>query len=236
LLIAIISCQLSFLYPASCILAEVRTSENYMILDDSINPGSGTGSSANFYEEGTFGETGAGPAWSDNYGIWGGFHYYGGSEVPPMLYFSISDDSVDLGTLVPTQVKYGTAAFEAASNATHGYVIYAEGDGLESGSNVIDSMTTPATSSPGTEQFGMNLVANTNPSVGANPSGGTGVAGTGYGTTNNFKFVSGDLFAETTAPDEDVTYFTMSIIANISNETPPGIYQAVTTLTATGRY
>src|SRR5206468_99269 len=84
----------------------------------------------------------------------------------------------------------------AASNADTGYTISVNGTTLTSGTNIIPALAVPDVSRPGVSQFGLNIVANTNPTVGANPSGaGTGVAASGYNQPNFYKFVSGDIVA-----------------------------------------
>ncbi len=87
-------------------------------------------------------------------------------------------------------------------------------------------------STAGTEQFGINLVANTSPvSFGANPvaqpDGDTsftnGAASAGYNTTNQYKYVVGDTIAN--APSgKGRTNFTVAYLANISSITEAGLY------------
>ena len=98
-------------------------------------------------------------------------------------------------------------------------------------------------SQPGTEQFGINLVANTVPSsLGANPNNGTppddfgfGEAAPNYDTPNSYRFVSGDTVAF--APKESgETEYTISYLANVAALTPGGIYKTNQTLIVTGTY
>ncbi|MGK3946406.1 hypothetical protein ABK046_49630, partial [Streptomyces caeruleatus] len=77
----------------------------------------------------------------------------------------------------------------ASTNGTLGYTITVNGNTLTSGSlDEIDPLPTGGTSSVGSEQFGLNLVANTTPAVGAARSGsGTAAALSNYGTANTFR-------------------------------------------------
>jgi len=155
--------------------------------------------------------------------------------VNPSLTFSISDLTAALGTLSSAAVSKDSTTFTVATNADSGYVVDVSGNTLTSGSDTIDAMTSAAASSPGTEQFGINLKDNSAPDVGAEPSGGSGAAASGYDTANNFKFISGNTIASCSGAS-DTTTFTISYIANISAVTEAGDYTTTLTLIATGKY
>lgn len=83
---------------------------------------------------------------------------------------------------------------------------------------------------PGTEQFGINAVANTVPTdVGANPkfqpSGEDAIslARPGYNTPNVFKYVNGDTIASS-QENSGGAEFVITMMVNISNSTPAGLY------------
>ncbi len=110
-----------------------------------------------------------------------------------------------------------------------------------SGSHTLSPLTTATASTPGTEQFGANLVLNTSPAVGAlpvqNPSsvfsfgtvtgGAPGPNGTsvtsGYSTQNYFQYNNGDIIAASNQSSGETDY-TISYITNISSTTPGGTY------------
>jgi hypothetical protein len=146
----------------------------------------------------------------------------------------------------PTSTAYATSQMSASTNANSGYSITVEGTTLTSGSNTIPAMTAADTSSPGTGQFGMNLVKNadfcgTGCDVGAdiNPtSNGTnlmGQAGTDFNTDGTFKFAAGTTNTVAASDDggsaspTDPQIYTASYIVNVSGSQPAGTY--VTTLT-----
>jgi hypothetical protein len=138
----------------------------------------------------------------------------------------VTGTNVDLGKLSSTSTSTGTSLIGINTNANGGYVITYAGNTLtdSSSSNTITNMSTAASSTFGTEQFGMNLVSNTTPNVGYMPDG-AGLANpfTGYSTTNVFKFLSGDVIVSRSSSD-DFRRFTVSYIANISGVTEAGTY------------
>ena len=87
------------------------------------------------------------------------------------LTFSLGANSLGLGTLSATAVRTGSHTISLATNASHGMVVTFSGTTLTSGAHMITAMSTTAASSVGIEQFGMNAMANTTPSVGAACSG-----------------------------------------------------------------
>ena len=91
----------------------------------------------------------------------------------------------------------------------------------------------------GIEQFGINLVANTAPaSVGANPVFGlfaSGAASPNYGSSNTYRYVSGETIA-LAEKSSGVTTYTISYIANVGNLTPGGQYKSNQIIICTGTY
>jgi hypothetical protein len=146
----------------------------------------------------------------------------------------------------PTATAYATSQMSASTNANSGYSITVEGATLTSGSNTIPAMTSAATSSTGTGQFGLNLVKNADfcgasCDVGndiAPASNGTnlmGAASSGFNTGGTFKFSPGspNVVAASdsggSAAPTDPQIYTASYIVNVSGSQPAGTY--VTTLT-----
>lgn len=100
-------------------------------------------------------------------------------------------------------------------------------------------MATNDSSHPGTEQFGINLVANTSPaSFGANPNNGDfgfGSVAENYNVANQFRYVSGDTIAKAEKSSGETTY-TISYLVNVTGLTPGGSYASNQTLVVTGTY
>lgn len=151
---------------------------------------------------------------------------------------TVAGSSVALGTLTSTSTGSGTSVMAASTNAATGYTISINGSTLTSGGNTIDAITAGAgaTSSQGTEQFGINLRDNATPNIGAEPTGATGFTyGTGYGTVDSYKFVTGNTIVSQTAAANASTY-TIGYIANIAGVTEPGSYSATFTYIATANF
>ncbi len=215
--------------------AHVMSSQNYRINVDSINIGGGKQASGNYRNENTAGEIATGISSSISYKMSAG--YQAMWDYPPGLAFVISDNTADLGILSIIGASTDTTSFSVSTNAVGGYVVCISGDTLtlNVGGHDIDALTGQTASSPGTEQFGINLVANSNPSVGANPSGGRGVAASDYDTANQFKYVSGDTIASADIYSQN-TDFIISYLGNMSNATAAGNYRTNLTLIATAKF
>lgn len=88
----------------------------------------------------------------------------------------------------------------------------------------------------GPKQFGLNLVANTTPSVGTAVSGtGTATPTTNYNIADTFRFGTGESLASVGGAS-NANKFTVSYLANIDGVTPPGNYQTTLTYVATANF
>lgn len=170
------------------------------------------------------------------------------ATVPPYLYFCVgisvtgvdcntaTGDYINFGEFTPAVASEAQTQMVAGTNADTGYFIAVSGNTLTSGNNVIPALASPDVSRPGVSQFGMNLVANTDPQVGQNPSGlGAGQPANGYKTANTYKFANGDTVASAPLPDEARRY-TTSYIANVAKDQAPGVYVTTLTYIATGSF
>lgn len=152
----------------------------------------------------------------------------------PTLDFSVSNTTIDFGDLSDTATSAASSNFTVSTYLSSGYVVKVYGPPPSTGTisvHVLDALATPSPSSPGTEQFGINLVSNTTPGIGANPvqvpssAFAYGVASAGYNTPDQYKYVDGDTIAES-ATSSGETDYTVSIIANINKvSTPGGLYR-----------
>ncbi len=155
------------------------------------------------------------------------------SVVEETLDLSLSANSCSFGELSISSPKTCNIEATVASNAPNGYSLhYLPANTLThtQGFDTISPSGQIATpSNSGIEQFGFNLVANTNPAVGVNPNGGSGAPATNYSLSNYFAFTpSGAQIANTVAPSYATT-FTASFIANISSDTVAGDYTTTQT-------
>ena len=163
----------------------------------------------------------------------------------PYLEFNVTGSSADLGVLSVGSTATANTSFSVKTYLAGGYVLTTESDPPAStgvNAHTFNNLASSTASSPGTEQFGINLVANTSPTTfGASPvqvpdsSFSFGTFASGYGTANQYKYNKGDTIAQSTKSTGQ-TNFTVSYIFNISNVTPSGQYTFHQTLVATSTY
>lgn len=162
----------------------------------------------------------------------------------PYIEMAVTGADVDLGVLstiatasVASQGGDCNCTFSVRTYLSSTYVVQTVSNPPtnEAGHSLLGKPTQGA-SSIGTEEFGINLVANTSPATfGANPVNqpnntfADGEAASGYSVANQYKYVVGDTIARSakTAPNEAIgqTDYTVSYIANISSLTRSGLYQ-----------
>lgn len=214
------------------------SSDNYIIYADVFSSGgSSTSTSASYSLHDTLGEALiiSATSTSASYGTKAGFQ-----EMYPDQYlsFSVGATSVALGTLSSSAVSSASHTMTVDTNSTHGFTITVSGNTLTKVGATIDAIgAIAAASNPGTEQFGINLVANTSPSVGADPSGTApiGSAASNYDTANQFAYNSGGTVASATT-DINTTTYTVSYMANITALTQAGLYSTTLTYAATANF
>jgi hypothetical protein len=168
--------------------------------------------------------------------------------VPPYISFCLAvtipnlscsvtiGDSLDLGDFQTYSSNYGSYQFLIATNSPTGYSVSVYGTTLTSGNYTIPALSTPSPPQYGVSQFGINLVANTQPNVGADPVGGTTSQPTAnYGLSNQFTFNNGDVIALDTQIGV-YTRFTNSVMVNISKSQPAGVYSTTLTYIAVANF
>lgn len=147
----------------------------------------------------------------------------------PLLEVIVDPGQSNLGKLDTEHTGSKAMIVRIRSYLSNGYTLQITGSPPKIKNHTLAAPSTPTAASPGTEQFGINAVANTSPSVGANlvqvPDDQTsfGEVDDDYDTANLFKYVSGDVVARSTRSSGQ-TDFTISMIVNISNSTPAGQY------------
>jgi hypothetical protein len=163
----------------------------------------------------------------------------------PFLEMVVENVTVDLSTLDDAAASYGAAqggtcncSFSVRSYLSSGYtVVTASQPPDNGGGSVLDAKTVLGVPSTDVtvEEFGMNLVDNTTPNIGANPANqpdntfADGQAATGYSTPDQFKYAVGDVVARSQATPGNqavgLTYYTISYIAKRSQLTQAGVYE-----------
>ncbi len=205
--------------------------------DESVLGGGGLiqSNSANYQAGESIGEAASGNSASAN------FQTQAGNKTTndPALAFAVNNGSVNLGNFSPATAATATATFLVSNYTSYGYAVQIVGNPPSNGAHTISALSSTTPSNAGVEQFGINLVANTSPaSLGANPnlgSFGFGSATANYGTSNNYRYVSGESIV--TAPKSSgVTIYTISYIVNVSSLTDGGLYASNQVIICTGTY
>jgi len=147
----------------------------------------------------------------------------------PVLQVIVEAGASNLGTLTTETTATKITTVKVKNYMSGGYILQISGDPPKYGDHKLATSNSPQSSMPGTEQFGINAAANTNPNVGAAPLQVPsnqvvfGMVGADYKIPNMFKYISGDEIARSTAQSGQTDY-TISMIVNISSSTPAGHY------------
>jgi hypothetical protein len=171
------------------------------------------------------------------------------TQVPPLLVFCLAQQVTpdcaaseggnysDMGNLSPSLTLTASSQMAAGTNANTGYVITANGPTMSAGLHAIPAIAHPTPSNPGTNQFGINLVANTDPTLGSDPDGASTNAQvtTNYSIPNEFAYSSGDVVAEAGGVSL-IRRFTVSYIVNSAANLPAGVYTTTLTFICSGRF
>jgi len=202
------------------------TSDNYKVWLDTLSSGGGGTTSSNYSIDSNFTDQAGANAQSANFKERPNFSAIG-SE--PTIGFSVQAASLNFGELSTSSTAYSSHAFSAYTNSEAGYTVKVLGMPLHSSEHTITQIGSIAQDSiPGTEQFGINLVSNSVPVIGADPAGGIGQAALNYNIANKYAYNDGDIIAQSSSFSYQ-TDFTVSVIANIAPETNAGNYEATLT-------
>ncbi len=182
------------------------------------------------------GETGVGNYSSPNYQAYAGFN----TTAEPFLEAVVTGTNLNLGILSRLSTATANATFYVRAWDSSGYIVQTVAPPPTNSSYTFATNSTPAANSVGSEQFGMNLRANTSPiTYGADPVQSTaysyGVAFGNYATANQYAYNNGDTIAKATQSTSSTVY-TISYVFNIGPATPGGIYTFNQNLVITGYY
>jgi hypothetical protein len=219
--------------------ADHAASTNYQVNETFFGSGGELSACSTTYcSKQSAGELTVGNTSSTNYQAQGGFN----TDRQPYIEFSTTPTSIDLGTLDTATTATTTAQFTVKAYLSNGYTVVNASDPPSNNGYVMQNLITPTASSAGSEQFGINLVANTVPTTfGANPSYipdstfSHGQVAAAYSTPNLYLYNKSDVVALSTMSTSDTT-FTISYIFNISHVTPGGSYVMHHVLVATASY
>lgn len=238
---------------SSPVQAQNSSSSNYQVTETFFGTGGELEASSSSYKaKQSAGELTVGAIRSAQYSAQAGFN----TDRTPYLAIATLTPSVDIGVLDVGHANVGTAQFWVKAYLAEGYVVRSYGGPPKNGSHTMASSATNFSSSPGTEQFGINLAVNnvigamtgtpltSMANFGANPVQvpnepsdpfGFGEVDPDYNTASQFKYIDGDPIALSTRSSSDTT-FTLSYLFNASPVTPAGTYVMGHILVATATF
>lgn len=148
----------------------------------------------------------------------------------PMLAMIVEPGVSSLGDLSTERTGTKIMKVKIRNYESGGYMLQLVGTPPKYKDHTLSTSAQSIEPMPGTEQFAINVVANTIPqNVGADPvlqpseGDGTSLVLPGYNTPNVFKYVNGDTLA-ISRENSGGADFTITMIVNISNATPAGVY------------
>lgn len=251
----ILACTLFVLTLSSLPIAVFAqsTSPSYKVEESFFGTGGELdASSTNYIAQQSAGANAAGFTSSASYDATGGFL----TQNQIFLEMLVTGATVSLGTLDPSAYSSGSAqaggcncSFYIRSYLSSAYsVLTISNPPTSEGGAILDakSVAGAPSSDPNVEEFGINLVDNASPNIGANPTNqpdntfADGRASAGYNTADQFKYVVGDTIAQSSAtatnPAIGQTNYTISYIAKPSNNTEAGFYQMDQVLVVVATY
>ncbi len=213
------------------------SSTSYKVNESAFSSGSGIDSnSASYNARGSAGDLGVGESTSASYAA------FAGPINPSEEYLEmvVNLATINLGTLTTSTTATGTATFYVRTYLNGGYSVQTVSNPPTNEAGFSLTGMAAGASTVGTEQFGINLVANTSPvSFGAvpvkQPSSvyANGIAAAGYNTANIFKYTKNDIIAQSGAGRAwGETDYTISYITNVSYTTRAGVYSMAHELVA----
>ncbi len=207
--------------------AEDASSSNYKVTNTQFGAGSGSGCSTSYCANSSAGTVGGNNGSSTSYQAQ--FTTQTPGSDTPLLEVIEDSGQVNLGIIDPNSTATVTNQVKVKAYNVSGYTLQISGAPPSQGYHSLTPLSTPTASHPGTEQFGINLAANTTPNVGTAPaqvpdsSFSFGVPTSNYGTANKFMYNDGDAIASSSSSSGETDY-TLSMIFNVSYLTPGGQY------------
>lgn len=213
---------------ATPVAAAPSSSTNYRVTDTKFGAGSVVGGcSDNYCSQTSIGDLtsdGAqGPSNSANFTSGAG-----SDDHQPLLQVIVDRGMSNLGVLSDHETASKSMIVRVKSSLKDGYTVRIVGPAPSYNNHSLTAPTVPTASKAGVEQFGINAVYNTQPKIGADPTEqpsnhtASGLVEAGYDKPNLFQYIDGSTVASSNRPGE-VSY-TISMIFNISGDTPVGRY------------
>lgn len=239
--VLVVGAALCMCLVSATVFADQSQSANYQVNETFFGTGGELNAcSGSYCSKQSAGELTVGNTKSSSYQAQAGFN----TNREESLQLIISSSAIDLGVQSVAAPGVGTAKFIVKSYLSSGYIVQINGPSLTSAAGrQFAALGTQTASTPGTEQFGINLTTNTSPAIpgSANPvqlPDGTfsfGSVTDAYNDTNVFRYVNGDTIAQSMS-SSGTTEYTISYMSNISATTGSGLYTANHSLVATATF
>ncbi len=201
--------------------------------------------SSSYCADEALGETTVGNTQGGLFQAWAGFNTFR----TPSLTFVVNSGNINIGKLTPTSTGTATTLFAVQTYLASGYSIMTDSSPPQNGGYTMQTPISAVSSTQGSEQFGINLVANTVPAalsgVSANPTCATTgfcnmstvTVNSNYDQQNKYYYPSSgvDTLVNVSSSNSLINY-TVSYIYNISVTTPGGTYNFNQVLVATSTF
>jgi hypothetical protein len=205
---------------------QTSNSPNYSVTETQFGCGSIQHQcSTSYCAKASAGDTTVGNTSSNTYGAQSGSN----NDGEPLLEVTVSGGNQDLGVLDNTHTGTATSTIDVRIYNSSGYTLFLAGAAPSQGTHTITSLLIPTASQQGQEQFGVNMVDNATPNIGADPinepegDSALGYVEDSYKVADSYKYIPGDTLA--TYPGNGQALYTLSMIMNVSNVTPGGRYK-----------
>lgn len=150
-------------------------------------------------------------------------------ETEPLLELFVEPGKSNLGQLDVNRTATRTMKLHVRSHLAGGYTVQVTGSPPSYEGYTLAVPIAPIGSMQGSEQFALNVVANSSPEVGDDPmlmpeeTAVPDVVLSKYSAANLFAYNDGDIIARTESESSQIRY-TISMIVNVSGSTPAGHY------------
>lgn len=205
--------------------ATTPTSSHYQLTDSQFGAGTLNGCSSQYCATVSIGDTAVGDSKSGTSTAKFGSHTSG----EPDLEVIVDPGQSDLGTLDTEHTGSKTMIVKVRTYLSNGYMMEITGTPPKYANHTLATPSTPTAATPGKEQFAINATTNSTLRIGADPvqvpdsTTSFGVVNDNYNIPNQFMYHSGDVVAHSDQ-DSGETDYTITMIVNISNQTPAGHY------------
>lgn len=216
--------SLCIVFAAQPALANTSKSQNYEATETEFGAGAALETCSGTYcARATIGQTG-GDSSSESYSA-----SFGplSSDSEPMLELLIEPGQSNLGQLDIDRTATRTMVLNVRNHQAGGYTVQVVGSPPSFDGYSLATPIEPTASLMGTEQFALNVVANSDPEVGEDPRlveedrADRSIAVPKYATPNLFAYINGDVVAKSLSESSQIRY-TISMIVNVSGDTPAG--------------